>query len=367
MAWVKHLRIYRFRNIAETEIELEGNVAVFHGENAQGKTNVLEAVHILSNLQSFRTRRMSELITRGEKISSLKAEVMERGHATSLGVILEGDGKTAEVNGKTPRSAVEYLEVLRTVFFGPQDVELAGGNLAMRRRYLDRAVFSQDPLHLERMRNHSRALRQRNEALRSGVANVEPWSEQLAVLWHEISLSRLCALEGLKSRVAEIHRDVSGGREEIVLSMRSTEKAVAGGVEGLLRVLAEDEDEDRKRGYTRHGPHRDRIEVSLDGREISTHASQGQRRTAAVSMKLAMLGWVEEKAETLPVFILDDPGSELDRNRLGYLGEFIGNFAGQTLISSVGPDDVPVRGRAAREYFAVCGGKVEKNKMTCAT
>lgn len=364
MTCISRIRVYQYRNIEETDVHLCSRIAVFHGDNAQGKTNLLEAVHLASNLQSFRTRRVADLIRRGEKESSVRIEVKEKGWTTVLGVNIEGDGKKATIDGRTPKSAVEYLEVLKSVFFGPQDIELASGNLAMRRRFIDRAVFSEDPGHLDRMKNHARALRQRNEAIRSSVSSLEPWNEQLAQLWHDITKARLSALEGLKSKIADIHLEVSGGKETIEFRLKSAEKTLSGGAAGLLALLAEDEEEDRKRGYTKHGPHRDRIEVALDGREIASHGSQGQRRTAAVSMKLAMLSWIEEKSGAVPVFILDDPGSELDRKRLGFLGEFISEFKGQTLISSVGADDVPTMPGTDKETFTVSAGKIEKTRAS---
>lgn len=358
MAAIKRIRVFHFRNIEEADVKIESRVAVFHGDNAQGKTNFLEAVYLASNLQSFRTRRISDLLKRGEKESSIRVEAVEKNWTTILGVNVVGDGRKATIDGRTPKTAVEYLEVLKSVFFGPQDVELSSGNLSMRRKYLDRAVFSEDSAHLERMRNYARVLRQRNEAIRKGIGGLEPWNGQLAELWFDISESRVTAIEELNKKIAEIHREISGGRENLEISLKSARKAVEAGPSALCELLREDEGDDRKRGYTRHGPHRERMEVSLDGREISTHGSQGQRRTAAVSMKLAMLGWVEEKTGTLPVFLLDDPGSELDRKRLGFLGEFISCYKGQTLISSVGEDDVPTGPCADKESFTVVSGKV---------
>lgn len=353
---IKSLSLYRFRNVKEQKIEFEGDVTVFHGDNAQGKTNLLEAVYIVSNLHSFRTRKPHDLLTHGEKTAGLRAFVESDGSLRKLSLTIEGDSKKALLDDKNPASAAEYLSVLRTVFFGPEDMELSAGSNLLRRRYLDRAVFTRDPGHLERLKDFSRVLRQRNEALRKKLDNLSPWSTQLAKLWWEISSARLSTLAELSKSIEDTHRGVSGVSEELLVRLKGGEKFLKEGQDALLLKYLEDEAEDRAKGYTRHGPHRDRVELLLNGREISGHGSQGQRRTAALSMKLALLGWTGEHAGEKPVFLLDDPGSELDPKRLGFLSDFIAGWKGQTLISTVGENDVPLAGKAAIQAFQVVMG-----------
>ncbi len=355
MAVLEKLRLFNFRNLSPGETALGPSVNIFFGENAQGKTNFLEAVHLVSNLQSFRTRRMGDIVRHGEKTAAVRAIVSGSFGGFELGLDISPEGRKASLDGMNPRSASEYLGVFRTVFFGPQDMEMAAGSHEMRRRYSDRASFSVEPGHLERLKNYARALKQRNEAIRRGIKDLSPWSAQLAELGFGITKGRADALNGIGPVISSIHADISGGREKLELRLKGAEKLLAGGSDGYLEMLSEGESEDRARGFTRKGSHRDRIDFLVDGREASSHASQGQKRTAVLAMKLALLAWTEETAGDRPTFLLDDPGSELDSSRLGYLGEFLRAWPGQTLIASVGPDDVPVKGTEKTLLKVVAG------------
>lgn len=361
MATLENIRLFNFRNFENEAVETGPGVNFFTGENAQGKTNLIEAVHLVANLQSFRTRRTGDLIRYGEKSAHIRAGACGPYTAAQLGIDLDREGKKALLDGKTPSTAAEYLSVMRTVFFVPQDMEIASGSLQMRRRYADRAAFTENPAHLERLKNHARILKQRNEAIRQRIKDLDAWTIQLADAWHEITKSRIRALDGMAGVIEKTHREISGGREEIELELKGAEKLLQGGKEALLEVLKKEEEEDRKKGFTRRGAHRDRIEIKIGGREIADHASQGQKRTAVLAMKLSLLTWVREKAGDTPIFLLDDPGSELDGTRLGFLGAFISGWPGQTLIATVNPGDIPLDLAGETRHFKVSAGRITKH------
>jgi DNA replication and repair protein RecF len=196
--------------------------------------------------------------------------------------------------------------------------------------------------------------------LRRPGTDLAPWNEEAARLGWEVRQARTAALEGVRPEVTRIHREVSGGREEPEIRYLSSPSSLKGGLEGgweaFRELLERDEQNDRRRGFTLHGPHRDRVSVRLGGRELGDHASQGQQRTFALSLKLALLDWIEEKTESSPAFLLDDPGSELDKRRLGFLGGFLSDWKGQVFIAGVGSDDVPLRdGTDLRRYRVLAG------------
>jgi DNA replication and repair protein RecF len=348
-----------FRNLLMEPLEPGPSLNVFCGPNAQGKTNILEAVHLLSTLGSFRTRRVRDLITVGEEEAEIEGLVSDGYGTARLGVQLSKEGKKAFVDRKQPSSAAEYLKVFPTVFFGPGDMEMAKGDQSLRRKYLDRASFSADPSYVEKMKNYRRALAQRNEALQKNLQDLEPWTTYLSSAGWEICRQRESSLAELKETVSLIHREISGQTEEIEIFYRPSWNA-GEGAEGLRKVLLESEEEDRRRGFTHHGPHRDKVKVKLGGREISEHGSQGQHRTLVLSMKLALLSWAKEKTGASPAFLLDDPGSELDKKRLGYLGEFLTGWKGQVFVSSVGSDDIPVSAGNDKNVYNIERGKVTR-------
>lgn len=346
-----------FRNIKDLGLKFSPSINIFFGENAQGKTNTLEGISIISTLGSFRTRKIKESIREGEKKALLKGEVNDGYGENTLSISFSRDEKKVLCDGKQPASAGSYLSVFPTVFFGPSDMEMARGDQSLRRKYLDRAAFFEDRSYIEKLRRYKRALLQRNEALLKGMREIESWSEFLAAAGWEVAVKRMESLSKLRERISSIHCEISGGKEEVEIFCRPSWN-MEEGPEGLKKALLESIEEDVKRGFTHHGPHRDKIKYKLGGREISEHGSQGQHRTLVLSMKLALLLWSKEKNGVFPAFLLDDPGSELDKKRLGFLGEFLDSYEGQVFIASVEENDIPSRGEREKKSYFVKGGEI---------
>lgn len=356
MSSIEKITVKNFRNIEEATLEIDRRVILLNGENAQGKTNFIEAIHLLSNLRSFRTRKVDNLIRKDERQAVIKGEVADEWGTTSLELRIDKKERKTLVDGKPPSSMGRYLEIFPTVFFGPQDMELAKGSQGMRRRYLDRAAFDREAGHLELLRMYLRALKQRNYALRTRGSALEPWDAELAQLGWRIQQGRIKTLEELSSFIARIHKAISGGREEIEVGMKLSATGLDDGWEPLFELYRKGEEEDRRRGYTRHGPHRDRLEVKLEGRELGEYASQGQQRTMALTFKLALLEWMDEHRHEPTTFLLDDPGSELDPGRLGFVGEYLSGRQGSVFIASVGEGDVPLSNATETRRLKVAQG-----------
>ncbi len=356
MSSLEKIRITNFRNIESATLEVSPRIILLNGENAQGKTNFLEAIHLLSNLRSFRTRRVDNLICKGKTGAAIEGLIKDEWGDTTLSIKIDKKERTTLVDGKAPSSMGKYLEIFPTVFFGPQDMELARGSQGMRRRYLDRASFDRDAGHLDILRMYLRALKQRNHALRTRGSFLEPWDIELAQLGWRIQEGRRKTLEELRALIKKVHGEISGGREKIDLHIKPSAPVAEKTWEGLLDVYKKCEEEDRKNGYTRHGPHRDRLEVKMEGRELGEYASQGQQRTLALALKLALLEWVDEQRSEPTTFLLDDPGSELDRHRLGYVGEYLSNRKGSVFIASVEENDVPITGGSEIKKYRIENG-----------
>ncbi len=332
-------------------------LTVLFGNNAQGKTNTLEAAYFLSNLQSFRTHRVRDLVAFSGRESRVSGQVESRLGTTRMDVSVNSRGRTPRVDGKVPESLGSYLGAFRTVLFCPQDLDLARGNQELRRRYLDRATFLSDPSHLGRLRQYQRVLKQRNALLKSGQEGISVWDERLAEIGASVHDARVRTLVQLGPVVTTIHAFLSDSREKPSLSYES-------GFSGedvrevLLRRLREGRERDERLGFTNSGPHRDRLVVRIGAGEIERYGSQGQMRSLALSLKLALLRWGAEVGGEDPVFLLDDPGSELDPKRLSLLGEFLDGWTGQVIVTSTRADAIPFPHPVDRKTFRVEGGRL---------
>lgn len=350
-----HLRARRFRNLGDLRLDPGAGVCVLFGDNAQGKTNIVEAIHLLSNLQSFRTRRTRDLLGSGFAEALLEGEISGRNGTVRLQIQLDSGGRTARVDGKSPASASSYLSQFHTVLFSPADIDLAKGSQDLRRRYLDRATFVRDPGHLARLRDYNRALRQRNSGLRRGDGGLDAWDDQLAVLGAAVHAARRVTAAELVPVVAGLHATLSGG-EAVEISCTAPYAQEQGGAEELRERLRQGRERDRRLGYTGTGPHRDTVRLRLGDRPVERFGSQGQMRTLALSLKLALLSWGRTVLGEEPVFLLDDPGSELDATRLDHLARFLESWPGQVIVAGTERDALPVRNPSAARYYRVTSG-----------
>jgi DNA replication and repair protein RecF len=278
--------------------------------------------------------------------------------SSRLELTLEIGRKAATVDGNTPRSVSSYLGEFHTVIFTPLDLNLSRGNQELRRRFLDRAIFLREPAHLERLQNYNRVLKQRNALLRSGRSSIEVWDESVAALGASIHAARKKTLQTLGPMIASVHEQIAGRPEKMIIACGAPYATGGDLQEGLRRTLSEGRERDRRLGFTGVGPHRDAVRIQLGGKDIERHGSQGQMRTAALSLKLGLLSWGRESLGEAPLFLLDDPASELDRKRLAHLGEFLARWPGQVMTAGTERNAVPVPANAEQRYFRLAEGRV---------
>ena len=340
---VQQLRITDFRNLEFVDLELDADVVVFFGDNGQGKTNLLEAVYLLANLKSFRNARRADLVRWGCRHATVTAEVAAREIVRLFEVRLEGSTRRVRVDGKDPRSLVSYFSGIRAFAFTPEDPTMVRGGPAGRRAFLDRGVFLMRADHLDLVRQYARLLDQKGALLRAPGADraqIELWNDQLARIGAEIVSRRASFVQGLQPHLDAVHAALVPGESVLSVSYRSC--CEPGDVEDLARKLDQKLGQELDRGQTLVGPHREDLRVRLDARDLRTFGSQGQVRSAALCLKLALLGLVSQGSDDPPLFLLDDLGSELDPGRNARLLDLLAGHGSQLLVATTTLDHVPL-------------------------
>lgn len=373
-AWLQHLAIRGFRNLARADLAPPPEGLALVGENGQGKTNFLEAIYYLQLLRSFRGARDQDLVAFGEPGFHLAAEIEGgRAHELSVGFERAGKRKRVRLNGAEPTRLGDAIGAFPAVILSPHDAELVAGAPSGRRRYLDVMLSLTSRAYLHALQRYRAALAHRNAALRAPRANVtaarleaqvavwEPaLAEHGAVLWRarrawsEAQVARygeLCAAIG--ERGAARLRYVS----QLDVSTSADTFAVA---TALVEMLARRRELDVRRGLTHTGPHRDDLELTLDGRDLRTFGSAGQQRTAAIVLRLLEAATLRDCAGAEPVVLLDDPFAELDPRRAGRILDLLNvEGRGQTVLAVPREADIPA-GLTRLERWRVADGVITR-------
>jgi len=362
--YLKYLQVSDFRNIEKVALNPDPGFNILWGDNAQGKTNFLEAIYLLGNLRSFRGSRNEELIRQGETSGRVVGEVINQRVQRKIELSLGEGGKSARIDGKETRQAGLFMEQLRPVLFSPEEVNLVKGYPAGRRSLLDRAVFQSEPAFLERAQDYDRCLRQRNRLLRDGRTEQEiaPWTEQLIVAGARVRLDRRRYLTRLLPLLEEAYRSIASGREEAVLCYPIDNE----GEEELRRQLEIElhrcRERERLLRQTLAGPHRDDPHFLVDGRPARQFASQGQQRSCMLAFKTAQIMDLEQRTGEPPVLLLDDMTSELDRRRQEYFFRFLQERRGQVFITTTDIEPLRKEGIANARFFRVEHGNIHEDR-----
>lgn len=358
---ITKLSIRNFRNIASLELEPGDGVNVIYGDNAQGKTNLVEALFLLTGQKSFRQTKESEFVRFGEKKGEINARFFAGGREQEVSLTLEGGKRSALLNG-LPLGVGELTGRFFAVVFSPAELSLVRDGPSQRRGFLDSAITQVMPRYQKTMSDLSRALFQRNSLL-SDMARHPGMDDSLLAVWDrsfaKLSYSIINARARFLARLApfgeEIYRGISGGKESFSVAYQCSIPGEWGAVpeeEGeavILSALERSRREDLKNGCTTVGPHRDDVDLRVNGISARAFGSQGQQRSCALTLKLAECRLIQEVAGEQPVILLDDVLSELDKTRKQYL--LSGLASGQLFItccdrsgfSAIGKDGVTWR------------------------
>lgn len=361
--FLANVSLFDFRNYAELDLGLERSATVFFGGNAQGKTNLLEAVALTALTRSPRTQQAAELVRFGQSAARVTCQVQtestreELEARIMLGAASAGSmvgsaraSKRFTVNGVHRRSS-DVIGALRVVLFWPDDLQLIKGSGEGRRRFLNTLLSQIDAGHARELNRYTHLLEQRNALLRSiregrqATDGLDYWTNALAESGAGIMVERQRRLLELQPIAAAFHRELSDDRERLELRYRPAgarigEAPVELVAEQLKAAMRDARDEEIGRGQTAVGPQRDDVEVWLEEHEARLYASQGQQRSAVLSLKLAELHYLAEVTGEQPVLLLDDVMSELDPARRERLLAAL-QPGPQALITAADLNDLP--------------------------
>ena len=320
--FINKLSLKNFRNYSSADIKFKKNINIMIGNNAQGKTSLIEGIYVLSTTKSHRTSKDTQMIRFEQDFAKVDSiiSILEDGD-TNLSLIISKKGKTAKYNDIPASKLSTYIGKLKTVFFAPEDLELIKGTPTIRRKFLNMEIGQINPLYIQHLRSYSKILKQRNELLKSYMESesnqlmLEVLTEQLIPHLTYLLNKRMCFLETLEIYGRKMHNFITEEKEEIsfryVNSMRISEITE----EALMMKYKSLYDNDKRLKTTTVGAHRDDFSVELSGISAHEFASQGQQRTAVLSIKLAEIDLIFAETGFYPVLLLDDVLSELDANR----------------------------------------------------
>lgn len=349
---LQSLHLSNVRNYAQLELEPAPGLNVFVGRNAQGKSNLLEAISLLGTGKSFRTSRERDLIREGFELAAISGEAHVRAGEIRLGCTIaatpRGTRKVYAVNGQSLRYA-KFLGNLRVVTFVPADLQLVSGAPALRRSFLNVALAQEQRTYYHELARYQKALTQKSALLRSGE---EPdrdllaiYNETLVQAGTQLMLAREQFVRVLGAAAARVHGEWTGGAEQLELAYQPsvplevpTQEAIAGAFAARLKAMAAQE---RARQMSLTGPHRDDLDLQIGGRSLAAYGSQGQQRTAVLALKVAEYSVMHDRSGEAPLLLLDDVLSELDPLRAQAFLAGVGGFEQAFVTATHLPEGLP--------------------------
>ena len=366
---IEKIELKNFRNYKEQEISFDKGVNLILGDNAQGKTNLIEAIYISSLGKSFRTKNDRELINFDENFSFLKIDAEKDEINIEIQIELEKKGtkstiKRIKKDRKTLSRTSELIKNILIVVFSPEDLKLVKDEPEKRRRFLDREICQISPLYYDNYSNYKRVLKQRNNYLKEEKISddlLSIWDDQLVSYGSKMMMIRNDFIKKISEISREIHKGITNGEEiiEIVyepdLKIKESEEEQK---ELFLNKLIERRSKDIENRTTSVGPHRDDIGFYVNGIDMRSFGSQGQQRTCALSLKLAELSLIKEETGEEAILILDDVMSELDAKRQEFLIKTLEK--NQLFITATDIDEKILEKLDNVTIYSVTKGHIEK-------
>ncbi|MCL2190004.1 MAG: DNA replication/repair protein RecF [Defluviitaleaceae bacterium] len=362
--WVRRLTAEAFRNLRIPEAKLSAGINILHGDNAQGKTNFLEAVYFNALGRTLRADHCRELIPIGQEEAHTSAEFCRDGAQAGFTV----DARVRQQKGKHIKSlSIDRIPITNTrtlfgsvpiVSFSPDDLRLIKAGPTERRRFMDIEICQLSPVYYQDLRAYHRALRQRNFLLKAAQKDksqresLPVWDMQLIQYGTRVMRTRTSFVEKISAIAGTIHQEITQGKETLYLRYKP---AILCGGE-YASVLEKNQARDIILGTTQHGPHRDDITFTIRELSARSYGSQGQQRTAALSVKLAEITLMRERMGTLPILLLDDVFSELDAERQKFLLAQVRDV--QTLLTCTGLEDAASKMPSESNVLEIKDGKL---------
>lgn len=357
--YIESLELKNFRNYEELSIVLDPGTNILYGDNAQGKTNVLEAVYLCGTTKSHRGSKDKEMIRFEQDESHIRMMVKKDGVSHKIDMHLKKNkAKGIAIDGIPIRKAAELFGIVNLVAFSPEDLNIIKNGPSERRRFMDLELCQLNKVYLQELTSYNKVLNQRNKLLKDigfqpGLTEtLDVWDMQLVSYGKKIISLRRQFMEELGEIIRQIHSNLTGKKEEIrLLYEPDVEEKV------FEEKLQSAREKDLRFRVTSVGPQRDDFCVQTNGIDIRKYGSQGQQRTAALSLKMSEIYLVEKVTKDHPVLLLDDVLSELDSSRQNYLLQSIHNI--QTVITCTGLDELIENNFSIDRVFRVTEGKID--------
>lgn len=344
---LKELALKQFRNISSQTVTLNPEFNFIHGRNAQGKTNIIEAIYYMAELKSFRTSNRHDLVQHNQDFASIQGVFEKDDMSWDIQIHLSHDGRKILLNQKAPKSRKDYYEMIPLILFEPKHIYLFRDSPSKRRDYLNRALYLQDASFLKLIRDYEKVITQKNRALkdRMDASLIDVWNDQLVDLGSQIIQLRFQWFHQLESLLADEYQQLSHSGERFRLDYQPGQglaaEFVSGAVPELSEIqqalqdkLAEKRYAESERRESLVGPHRDDFVAFFDERHVGQYGSQGENRSAIIALKLAQLKMFAQKYQKTPLFLLDDVASELDEHRCQYLFSYLRDEQTQVFLTT---------------------------------
>lgn len=359
---VRQIELHNFRNYKGLSLPLSDQVNIFYGDNAQGKTNILESIYVCSTTKSHKGSKDRDMIKIGEEEAHIRMTLEKKGVPHRIDMHLKKNKtKGVAIDGIPIRKSSELFGLMNVVFFSPEDLSMIKNGPAERRRFMDLELCQLNKLYLYHLSNYNKILVQRNNLLKqigyqSSLADtLDIWDAQLIEFGSRMIESRESFIKEMNEIVEEVHATLSGGKERLKIFYEPSTSA-----EEFAIKLKKSREQDIYRKMTHYGPHRDDISFFIGEENIKLFGSQGQQRTAALSLKLAELELVKRKIGENPVLLLDDVLSELDRKRQHHLLNCMEGI--QTMITCTGLEEFVGDRQKFNHIFHVENGMVNETE-----
>ncbi|MCI8599236.1 MAG: DNA replication/repair protein RecF [Lachnospiraceae bacterium] len=355
---IQSIELKNFRNYRDLRLSFDENTNIFYGDNAQGKTNILEAIYLSGTTKSHKGSKDRDMIYFGEEEAHLRTSVKKGEMDYRIDIHLKKHKtKGIAINGIPIRKASELFGIANFVFFSPEDLGIIKQGPSERRRFLDLELCQLDKVYLHNLVHYNRTIIQRNKLLKDLAFNkdleetLDIWDLQLAEYGKKVIEGRETFIRQLNEIISPIHQKLSGGKEDLKVSYeRNVSK------DDFMETIRKNREKDLRLKTSSVGPHRDDLLFEVDSIDIRKFGSQGQQRTAALSLKLSEIELVKQIIHDTPVLLLDDVLSELDHNRQNYLLNSIHDI--QTMVTCTGLDEFINHRFLINKVFRVVEGTV---------
>lgn len=358
------LHLKNYRNYQELQISFNGNIHFLIGDNAQGKTNLLESIYMLALTKSHRTNKDQELILWGQERAVIQCDLTIHGRNIEINIEISPLGKKVLVNRIEQKKISKYIGQLRVVLFAPEDLQLVKGSPNQRRKFIDRAIGQLRLKYISDLSQYQKILQQRNQLLKKIIkdkqlrSTLELWDMQLIEYGQEVINMRQEYLEQIAELAESIHYNITDGKEKLRLLYAAN--CLAG---NFREKLEKNIERDLYTGMTSIGPHRDEMEFYINDIDAKIYGSQGQQRTVALSLKLAELEYIKIHLKDTPILLLDDVLSELDQKRQRQLLDSIGDNV-QTFVTTTDIDGIKHEIVKKADFFYIKNGTLIKSDIT---